>query len=273
MILIRCALQAQALLRWHQTSRFCSVTGQPTCRNQAGSQRVCSSKGIIHYPKVRWFLAVSSLVSMFCGVFNWFLTGVWLFSQWFLAVLLQISLVCWFLDDFLLVWLVSPADVSSGNRASVGWEALFVGPSVVLSSGNVQRSGWLLWHGSDLPVDHVCSPGFTCVSLLDLPLCLVVPGESLEEALCREVAEEVGLEVQSISYSSSQHWPFPHSSFMMGCHASVSPAHTQVSWDTLPQTWFWPLQLYQHECYQQQTALYLLSDGKFSLQDNWLTTI
>lgn len=57
----------------------------------------------------------------------------------------------------------------------------------------------------------------------------VVPGETLEEALCREVAEEVGLEIQSISYSSSQHWPFPHSSFMLGCHALVSPAHTQVS--------------------------------------------
>ncbi|XP_075996214.1 NAD(P)H pyrophosphatase NUDT13, mitochondrial isoform X3 [Genypterus blacodes] len=56
-------------------------------------------------------------------------------------------------------------------------------------------------------------------------------GESLEEALCREVAEEVGLEVQRISYSSSQHWPLPHSSFMLGCHASVSPAHTQLRVD------------------------------------------
>lgn len=57
---------------------------------------------------------------------------------------------------------------------------------------------------------------------------LSVPGESLEETVSREVAEEVGLEVHSISYSSSQHWPFPHSSFMLGCHASVSPAHSQV---------------------------------------------
>nr|XP_019964700.1 PREDICTED: nucleoside diphosphate-linked moiety X motif 13 [Paralichthys olivaceus]XP_019964701.1 PREDICTED: nucleoside diphosphate-linked moiety X motif 13 [Paralichthys olivaceus] len=56
-------------------------------------------------------------------------------------------------------------------------------------------------------------------------------GESVEEALCREVAEEVGLEVDSISYSSSQHWPFPHSSFMLGCHAPVSPTHTQLDVD------------------------------------------
>lgn len=69
-----------------------------------------------------------------------------------------------------------------------------------------------------------------CVCRTHLCVCVcVVPGETLEEALCREVAEEVGLEIQSISYSSSQHWPFPHSSFMLGCHALVSPAHTQVS--------------------------------------------
>lgn len=57
---------------------------------------------------------------------------------------------------------------------------------------------------------------------------LSVAGESLEETVSREVAEEVGLEVHSISYSSSQHWPFPRSSLMLACHALVSPAHTQV---------------------------------------------
>lgn len=46
--------------------------------------------------------------------------------------------------------------------------------------------------------------------------------------MSREVAEEVGLEVHNISYSSSQHWPFPRSSLMLGCHALVSPAHSQV---------------------------------------------
>uniref|UniRef100_A0A8P4G4M9 Zinc ribbon NADH pyrophosphatase domain-containing protein n=1 Tax=Dicentrarchus labrax TaxID=13489 RepID=A0A8P4G4M9_DICLA len=45
-------LQGQALLRWNQTSGFCSTTGQPTHRNRAGSQRVCSSSGIIYYPKM-----------------------------------------------------------------------------------------------------------------------------------------------------------------------------------------------------------------------------
>lgn len=39
----------------------------------------------------------------------------------------------------------------------------------------------------------------------------VEPGESLEEAVAREVREEVGLEVTDIRYFSSQPWPFPHS--------------------------------------------------------------
>lgn len=87
---------------------------------------------------------------------------------------------------------------------------------------------------TDLPV---CVPGFMTIFLFNQPvsclfhlcLSLSLSGETLEETLSRELAEEVGLEVHSISYSSSQHWPFPHSSLMLGCHASVSPAHTQVS--------------------------------------------
>ncbi|XP_038847088.1 nucleoside diphosphate-linked moiety X motif 13 isoform X2 [Salvelinus fontinalis] len=44
--------RGQALLRWHQTNGFCSSTGQPTQRNQSGSQRVCHSSGITYYPKM-----------------------------------------------------------------------------------------------------------------------------------------------------------------------------------------------------------------------------
>ncbi|XP_046888102.1 nucleoside diphosphate-linked moiety X motif 13 [Hypomesus transpacificus] len=58
-------------------------------------------------------------------------------------------------------------------------------------------------------------------------------GENLEETLRREVAEEVGLEVESIQYSGSQHWPFPQSSFMVACHAFVNPDKTQLSVDEL----------------------------------------
>jgi NAD+ diphosphatase len=46
----------------------------------------------------------------------------------------------------------------------------------------------------------------------------VEPGESLEEAVVREVAEETGVEVGEVSYDSSQPWPFP-SSLMLGFRA------------------------------------------------------
>ena len=46
----------------------------------------------------------------------------------------------------------------------------------------------------------------------------VEPGESLEEALAREVREEVGVDVADITYQSSQPWPFPHS-LMLGFRA------------------------------------------------------
>ena len=39
----------------------------------------------------------------------------------------------------------------------------------------------------------------------------VEPGESLEQCLAREVAEEVGVRVAGARYFASQSWPFPHS--------------------------------------------------------------
>ncbi len=46
----------------------------------------------------------------------------------------------------------------------------------------------------------------------------VEPGESLEEAVAREVAEESGVEVGTPRYVASQPWPFP-SSLMLGFEA------------------------------------------------------
>jgi len=46
----------------------------------------------------------------------------------------------------------------------------------------------------------------------------VEPGESLEDAVVREVAEESGVEVSDLRYRSSQPWPFP-ASLMIGFHA------------------------------------------------------
>jgi NAD+ diphosphatase len=65
----------------------------------------------------------------------------------------------------------------------------------------------LLARGANFPVPmYSCLAGF------------VEPGEDLEGAVVREVAEEVGLRVANVSYRASQPWPFPHS-LMIGFRA------------------------------------------------------
>jgi NAD+ diphosphatase len=49
----------------------------------------------------------------------------------------------------------------------------------------------------------------------------VEPGESLEDAVAREVHEETGIRVDGILYHSSQPWPFP-SSLMLGFTARAA---------------------------------------------------
>ena len=46
----------------------------------------------------------------------------------------------------------------------------------------------------------------------------VEPGESIEEAVAREVLEESGVRVRDVTYVASQPWPFP-SQLMIGCHS------------------------------------------------------
>lgn len=51
----------------------------------------------------------------------------------------------------------------------------------------------------------------------------VEPGESLEEAVARELFEEAGIGVSNVAYVASQPWPFP-SSLMIGCRATARGA-------------------------------------------------
>jgi NAD+ diphosphatase len=46
------------------------------------------------------------------------------------------------------------------------------------------------------------------------------PGETIEEAVRREVLEEVGIVAGRVKYFASQPWPFP-GSLMIGCHAEA----------------------------------------------------
>ena len=49
----------------------------------------------------------------------------------------------------------------------------------------------------------------------------VEPGESIEQTMHREVAEEVGIGVENLRYMGSQSWPFPNS-LMLGFHADYA---------------------------------------------------
>ncbi len=66
----------------------------------------------------------------------------------------------------------------------------------------------------------------------------VEPGESLEEAVAREVWEETGITVCDVRYHSSQPWPFP-SSLMLGFHATATSTEISLNRDELDDArWF-----------------------------------
>jgi len=67
----------------------------------------------------------------------------------------------------------------------------------------------------------------------------VEPGESLEQAVSREVAEEAGLTVTSVTYLGSQPWPFP-CSLMLGFTATVDdPERVRADGDEVQEVrWF-----------------------------------
>ena len=74
----------------------------------------------------------------------------------------------------------------------------------------------LLVHGRGRPgSNYTCIAGF------------MEPGETVEEAVRREVFEESGVGVAAVRYHSSQPWPFP-SSLMLGCHAEAASEEISI---------------------------------------------
>ena len=60
----------------------------------------------------------------------------------------------------------------------------------------------------------------------------VEPGESLEDAVAREVMEEAGVEIDETEYHSSQPWPFP-ASIMLGFGARAKSMELNIDTDEL----------------------------------------
>ena len=65
----------------------------------------------------------------------------------------------------------------------------------------------------------------------------VEPGESLEDAVVREVYEEVQLQLEDIRYVSSQPWPFPASA-MCGFYAEAIDKNSGTSEEVEETRWF-----------------------------------
>ena len=66
----------------------------------------------------------------------------------------------------------------------------------------------------------------------------VEPGETLEEAVRREVMEESGVAVEEVAYVASQPWPFP-SSLMIGFSARATAGHPEPRDEELSEVrWF-----------------------------------
>jgi NAD+ diphosphatase len=73
----------------------------------------------------------------------------------------------------------------------------------------------------------------------------VEPGETLEEAVKREVREEVGIEVRELRYQGSQPWPFPHS-LMIGFRAELASGELHPDGHEIADAaWFSPSELPQ----------------------------
>jgi NAD+ diphosphatase len=67
----------------------------------------------------------------------------------------------------------------------------------------------------------------------------VEPGETLEQAVAREVLEEVGFEVRDIKYFASQSWPFP-SQLMVGFTANHAAGPIRVNASELSDAQWFP---------------------------------
>ena len=92
----------------------------------------------------------------------------------------------------------------------------------------------------------------------------VEPGESLEDAVAREVHEETGVEIDAVDYHSSQPWPFP-ASLMLGFAAHASSTQIRRIDDELEDArWFTRAQIAAGE-----VALPTTHSISFRLIEDW----
>ncbi len=100
----------------------------------------------------------------------------------------------------------------------------------------------------------------------------VEPGESLEQALEREVFEEVGVKVRNLEYFDSQPWPFP-ASLMLGFFAEATSENLNIDYNEIEDAhWFSieELKTLQHPSIIGEFKLPRIDSIARRLVDNWI---
>jgi NAD+ diphosphatase len=127
------------------------------------------------------------------------------------------------------------AELAASAKAIFAWHAAHLFCAKCGQPSEISMSGWqrqcsgcgahhfprtdpvvimLITHGNNVLLGR--SPHWP-EKMFSLLAGFVEPGETLENAVRREVFEEAGVEVGQVSYLASQPWPFP-ASLMVGCH-------------------------------------------------------
>lgn len=97
----------------------------------------------------------------------------------------------------------------------------------------------------------------------------VEAGESLEEAVLREVAEEAGVRIRSVQYMGSQSWPFPRSLMLGYMAVAEDPRQACADDDEIREVrWFTREQLHR-EVAAEQLRIPPRSSISRALIDHW----
>jgi len=130
------------------------------------------------------------------------------------------------------------AELAASAKAIIGWHGSHGFCAKCGAASGVSMGGWqrhcelcnshhfprtdpvvimLITNGNNVLLGR--SPGWP-EPMFSLLAGFVEPGETLEAAVRREVAEEVGVKVGAVGYLASQPWPFP-ASLMVGCRGEA----------------------------------------------------
>lgn len=137
------------------------------------------------------------------------------------------------------------AELAATAKAVIGWHASHGFCARCGHASDIVQAGWqrscpscktqhfprtdpvvimLVTNGNSVLMGR--SPGWP-EGMYSLLAGFIEPGETLEAAVRREVAEETGVKVGQVSYLASQPWPFP-ASLMFGCHGEAISTDIEI---------------------------------------------